>query len=80
MTGPDLHAIREHLGLTAEVFGRRVLGMDHKTRNSVQASMGKLEAMQTVPDKVARIAYLVSLHGVPPKWMDTHPASPSTSV
>lgn len=57
MTGPELAAIRKHLGLTAWVFGR-ALGYEHATRNAVESHMWQIERREHVPGPVARLAAL----------------------
>jgi hypothetical protein len=67
MTGPELAAIRQRLGYTAEQFGR-ALGYEGE-RNTVQVAVSRLESgTRDVPTTLGRLAEMFRRHGVPAEW------------
>lgn len=67
MTGPELRAIREGLGLSLVGMGR-ALGYQG-TRDTLNAQMHKYESeVRPIPPWIARLATMFSLHGVPRQW------------
>ena len=67
MTGSELRAIREGLGLSLVGMGR-ALGYQG-TRETLNAQMHKYESgARPIPPWIARLASMYQRHGVPEEW------------
>lgn len=65
MTGIQLKAIRERLGLSAAVFGR---SLGYKGRN-VGVNIRRLErGERPIPTPIARLAHMFWMNGIPAEW------------
>jgi transcriptional regulator with XRE-family HTH domain len=67
MTGPELRAIRKHLGLPLVAMGR-ALGYQGGDK-TLNAQLHKYESGErTIPPWIARLAEMYARHGVPEGW------------
>jgi transcriptional regulator with XRE-family HTH domain len=68
MTGADLRAIRQKLGLTPDEFGR-ALGYRGP---SARVTVHQLETGKTITRQVERLAEMFARHGVPRRYLADH--------
>ena len=68
MTGADLRAIRERMGLDHDAWGR-ALGYGGRNPDSARVSACRAESMTEVPGPVARLAEMYERHGVPKRYL-----------
>jgi transcriptional regulator with XRE-family HTH domain len=67
MTGTELRAIRDALGLSASAMGR-ALGYSGHGRN-VAVQIRRLERdARAIPLSVGRLALMYARHGIPREW------------
>lgn len=79
MTGHEMRAIREHLGLSIVQFG--VLLGSAGSINTLVVRMREYErGKRLIPETVARLVVMFSLHGYPPQWLSDDPAQVPTRV
>lgn len=67
MTGADLRAIRERLGLQRLAWGRALAYQG--TDESVSVCVRRVETAATVPAQIARLAEMYERHGVPKRYL-----------
>jgi transcriptional regulator with XRE-family HTH domain len=69
MTGLELKAIRQKLGLSTIEFGR-ALGYEGAD-NTVSVTVRRYEsAGREIPPWIGRLAFLLGRHGVPRRWLN----------
>lgn len=69
MTGPELAAIRQALGLSLVEFGRALGYLGN--RNSIQVAVSRYEAgTREIPPWIARLAWMYGKHGVPRQFRE----------
>ncbi|HXF46873.1 MAG TPA: hypothetical protein VNK91_12225 [Burkholderiaceae bacterium] len=75
MTGPELRAIRQRLGLTLYAFG---LALGYRgSRNAVQVTVARLESGRArITPQVERLATMYARRGVPREFMRSGHARP----
>ena len=67
MTGPELKAIRQKLGLSVVEFGR-ALGYQGQ-RQTVDVTVRRYElGTRDIPPWIARLAFMYGKHGVPKQF------------
>lgn len=68
MTGPELKAIREKLGLSVIQMGRALGYSGNDNTISVQVRRYEL-GMREIPEWIARLAFMYGKHGVPKRFL-----------
>lgn len=69
LTGSELRAIREALGVSTAEFGR-ALGSQAKDDKSAQVYVRRFESMgRSIPEGIARLALMFEAHGIPANYL-----------
>jgi transcriptional regulator with XRE-family HTH domain len=67
MTGSELRALREELGLSASSMGI-ALGYSGP-RSNISVTVRRLErGTRRIPPSVEKLAWMIAYYGIPPEW------------